>query len=336
MSDKAPVSNKAPVSDEISVRQRFFEVALILVCLGLCALLYRVGSYRMVVLNLFYLPVVLAAFYLGRYRAGIVAFLCVVCAAVVTALDLSNFANYTSPVMIGLALTIWASVLALTAILAGTLSDERTEKIAELHDAYVGVVEVLSRYLNDADPKLNEQSALSSQLAQEVAVRMKLSDREIDDIRVATLLHDMESFEVTTKVIQKAIGSIAQGKACQHTFHGSDLAQSLGQVLRGALPLLIKRDRLLDLSNSDDGLSTAAEAPIGANVIQTVRRYVTLVHEQPGQVSPAEAFNTLKKDFEDEHHPAVLHALGQVVLSSTGESARSKEPEPVPELAGKS
>ena len=92
--------------DKSRFQQQFLEIALILVCLGLCVLLYRIGSYRMVVLNLFYLPVVLAAFYLGRYRAGILAFLCVVCAAVVTALDLSNFAAYTSPVMIGLAVFI--------------------------------------------------------------------------------------------------------------------------------------------------------------------------------------------------------------------------------------
>ena len=321
------------MSDKTRAQQQLLEIALILVSLGLCVLLYRIGSYRMVVLNLFYLPVVLAAFFLGRYRAGILAVLCVICAAVVTALDLSNFAAYTSPVMIGLALTIWAAVLALTAILTGTLSDERTERIVELHDAYVGVVEVLSRYLNNADAKLNERSALSSQLAQEVAARMKLSDREIDDIRVATLLQDMESIEVTAKVIQKAIGSLAQGRSRQHTFHGGDLAQSLGRVLRGALPLLIEHDRFFDPANSDDGISTALEAPMGANVIRTVRRYLTLVYEQPGQISRDEALNILKKDFEDEHHPAVLHALEQVVLSSSSEIARSKGPEP--ELAGK-
>lgn len=322
------------MSDKTRVQQQFLEIALILVCLGLCVLLYRIGSYRMVVLNLFFLPVVLAAFFLGRYRAGILAVLCVICATVVAALDLGDFAAFTSPVMIGLALTIWAAALALTAILTGTLSDERAERIVELHDAYVGVVEVLSRYLNNADAKLNERTALSSQLAQEVAARMKLSDREIDDIRVATLLQDMESIEVTAKVIQKAIGSLAQGKAQQHTFHGGDLAQSLGLVLRGALPLLVEHDRFFDPSNSDDGISTAIEAPMGANVIRTVRRYLTLVHEQPGQISPAEALNILKKDFEDVHHPAVLHALEQVVLSSSSEIARSKEPEP--ELAGKS
>jgi len=322
------------MSHKATVHEQFFEVTLILVCLGLCALLHQVGNCRMVTLNLFYLPVVLAAFYLGRYRAGILAVFCVVCAAVVTALDLSNFAAYSSPLIIGLALTVWAAALALTAILAGTLSDERSEKIVELHDAYVGVVEVLSRYLNSADPKLNERSALSSQLAQKVGAQMKLSAREIDDIRVATLLQDMESFEVTAKVIQKAIGSIAQARTSQHTFHGSDLAQSLGHVLRGALPLLVEHDRLFDLTNSDDDLTTHPEAPIGAYVVRSVRRYVTLVHEQPGKVSPAAAINILKRDVEDEHHPAVLHALEQVVLGPSGENGRTKRPEP--ELAGKS
>ena len=44
-----------------------------------------------------------------------------------------------------LTLAIWSGVLGLASILTGTLSDERTAKITELHDAYVGVVEVLSR-----------------------------------------------------------------------------------------------------------------------------------------------------------------------------------------------
>lgn len=320
------------MSDKATTQERFFECALIFVCLGLCVLLDQVGSFRMVVLNLFYLPVVLAAFFLGRYRAGVLAVLCVVCAAVVTALNLGHFAAYTSPLMIGLALSIWAAVLALTAILAGTLSDERTEKITELHDAYVGVVEVLSRYLNSADPKLNERSVLSCQLAQKVGAQMKLSARETDDIRVATLLQDMKSFEVTAKVIQKAIGSITHARETQHTFHGSDLAHSLGHVLRGALPLLIEHDRFYDVSHSDDAVATFPEAPIGAHVIRSVRRYVSLVYEQPQQISPAEAMNILKRDLEDEHHPAVLHALDQVVLSSAGEPPRSTAPEP--ELAG--
>ena len=147
------------------------ELILIFVALATAALFCRMQGYKMVVLNLFYLPVLLSAFFLGRYRAGILALLCVVAAATVTALDLGNFAAYTSPLVIALALTVWSAVLGLNAIIAGTLSDERSKKIEELHDAYVGVVEVLSQYLNSADPRLNDRASRISDLSEKVAAR---------------------------------------------------------------------------------------------------------------------------------------------------------------------
>ena len=142
-----------------SEQQLCLEIILILICLALCGLLYRVGPYRTVVLNLFYLPVVLAAFFLGRYRAGILALFCVISAAVITALDLNSLAAFTSPLAVGLALTIWGAVMGINALLVGTLSDESAGKIKELHDAYVGVVEVLARYLNSSDPKVCDHTA---------------------------------------------------------------------------------------------------------------------------------------------------------------------------------
>ena len=71
-------------------KERCLEIILILICLALCCLLHSVGTCRMIVLNLFFLPVVLAAFFLGRYRAGVLALLCVMCVAVVMSLDLEH------------------------------------------------------------------------------------------------------------------------------------------------------------------------------------------------------------------------------------------------------
>ena len=196
----------------------------------------------MVVLHLFYLPVVLAAFFLGRYRAGVLALLCAIGAAVVVTLDVTTLVAYNSPLVMWLALAIWSAVLGLAAILAGTLSDERTAKIAELHDAYVGVVEVLSRYLNSANPKANDQATGVALLSQKVAARMGLPDKEADNIRVAALLQDINHIDVTAKVIRKAMGDLkhnARANSAEHTFHGSDLVCSLGAVLTGAWPLLL-------------------------------------------------------------------------------------------------
>ena len=128
-------------------KEQKLEISLFVICSGLTTLLYCVENFKMVVLNLFYLPIVLAAFYLGRQRAGILALTCVILASTVAVIDLDAYAASTSPLVIGLALTVWGAVMGLNAIFVGTLSDERSKTIAELHDAYVGVVEVLARYL---------------------------------------------------------------------------------------------------------------------------------------------------------------------------------------------
>src|SRR5262245_53853382 len=118
-------------------REVKLEISLFSICSALTVLLYFVEGFKMVVLNLFYLPVVLAAFYLGRHRAGILALVCVLFASVAAVQDLEAYAAATSPLIIGLALTVWGAVMGLNSIFVGTLSDERSKTIDELHDAYV-------------------------------------------------------------------------------------------------------------------------------------------------------------------------------------------------------
>ena len=296
-------------------RQRTLEICLILICLGLTCLLHQVQGFRLVVLNLFYLPVVLAAFFLGRYRAGVLALLCVISATIITVLDLYSFAAYSSPIVVGLAVTIWGAVMGLNALLVGTLSDERSKTIGELHDAYLGVVEVLSHYLNSADPKRHDRSQRVAELSVQLAKQMKLSPREIDDIRVAALLQDLEHIEITAKVIGKAIGDLGSRplhSSAGHTFQGSDLVHSLGSVLTGAMPLLMIENSSLEL---DWSTRKPQMAPFGARIIQTVRAFdsLTFGEENLPMLTPAEAIEELKADLEIEHHPAVLHALEHVL-----------------------
>ena len=175
--------------------KRVLEIALILVCVGLTCLLYTMQGHKMVILHLFFLPVVLGAFFLGRYSAGILAVFCVIAASLVTATTLPEFFAPNSFMVIALATAVWGAVLALVAILVGTLSDDRLQKAEELHEAYVGVVEVLSQYLQSAQPRLKARSIRVAEISHQVAEAMKFSPRQIDDIRVAALLYDMGNIE---------------------------------------------------------------------------------------------------------------------------------------------
>jgi hypothetical protein len=298
--------------------QRTLEVILVLICAVLTCVLYRTMGYKIIVLNLFYLPVILAAFYLGRYRAGVLAFFSVISASIVTSLTLGEFAAFVSPVVIGLSIVVWGAVLGLTSILVGTLSDELSTRLVELHEAHVGVVEVLARYLQSAHPRLKSRSRRVSDLSREVAVQMKLSAKEVDDVHVAALLHDMENLEITARVIRKAVGDleVEQKGADHHTFHGAELVHSLGPVLSGAIPLLLNQ---ADANQGQVlGLTPSNDVPFGARIIRTVRAYDALIEGEwggPG-ATPADALRELRRDTEADHHPAVLHALDRVVTQA--------------------
>ena len=307
-------------------RLRTLEILLIGIVIGLTVLFHQVDGYKMIVLNLFYLPVVLAAFFLGRYRAGVLALLCVILASVAAAMDLQNFAAFASPIVIGLAVTTWGAVLGLTTILVGSLSDERAAKMLDLHEAHVGVLEVLSRYLQSANPHMQDRSRRVAELSQKVAAQLRLSEKEIDDVRVAALLQDMENLEITAKVISKAVGDLDPDRreSNHHTFHGTELVHSLGSVMTGALPLLSPQLGALDWDLDQDGEGGNGESLFGSRILRTVRLYDSLVNAATVELAetPADAIQRLRQDIVGDHHPAVLHALEQVVLQSRPSSTK--------------
>lgn len=297
-------ANKSERHQELTL-----EIMLVLVTAAISCLLYHTESMKVIVLNLFYLPIVLAGFFLGRYRAGVLALLAVVTATIVICMDFTGFGTMNSPVAIGLTVTLWGSVLGLTALLVGTLCDDRDARRVEAHEAQVGVVEVLSRYLQSANPALESRAKRVASLSEQVARKMRLSSREIDDIRVAALLIDMENIEITARVIKKAVGAIEDDSALkQRTFHGTELVQSLGTVLTGAFPLLLN-------TSEEAAAAEGHSVPFGSRIIRTVRAYEAMESDpwQHGDRSPESFIDELQTGLDCEHHPAVLHALRLVV-----------------------
>lgn len=294
--------------------ERLFEVLLVLITAALACVMYFTAGAKIVVLNLFFLPVVLAGFFMGRYRAGALALLAVIFATIVSVLDLKSFGSFASPVTVALAITLWGAVLGLTSLLVGTLCDERDAKSLEAHEAHVGVVEVLSRYLQSANPNLESRAKQVAKLSEDVARNMRLSPKEIDDIRLASLLIDMENIEITARVIRKAVGELQESQSVeQRTFRGTELVQSLGAVLSGAFPLLLNQT-----PTEGKNAFNSLDAPFGARIIHTVRAYLQMVDDpwDDDNRSPSEIVEELRSDSESGHHPAVLHALSEVVLSS--------------------
>jgi hypothetical protein len=303
------------MSGKLTKDRRAFEVMVIVVTLGMTGVFYHLGGYKMVALNLFFLPVILTGYYLGRTSAGVLAVFCALSVTIAATLDGTGFAAHQSAVTVGLSLTVWAAVLGLAAILVGTLCDERARTVDELHEAYVGVVEVLSKYLQGANPRVKARSVRIAELSQMVAQELKLSQKETDDIRVGALLHDLGTIEITTQLISKAMGVLESdaSQAQKHTFHGMDLVHSLGTVLRGALPLLVAQDDAARECWTKDREATVRDIPLGAQIIRAVRAYdTTIVDSSNGGSSPDSVLAELRRDSSGDYDPEILDALERV------------------------
>ena len=292
--------------------RRVLECMLIAITIALTFLVYKTDGYKLITLNLFYLPVVLSGFFLGRYSAGILAVFCVMTTSLVCALQLNEFSSYTSPLAVGLMVTLWGAILCLTALLVGTLSDERAAQSSELHEAYVGVVEVLAKYLQGGNPQLNASTNRVVRLSQQIALEMRLSSKCIDDIRVAALMQGFSKIEITTKVISKAVHNLeGRGGATDFSFHGTDLVHSLGVVLRGAIPILINQDPTV-LSALED--RTVTEVPIGAEILRVARAYDSLTMSRADDsLTSAAAIHELRGDSTAAYNIDVLETLGRVI-----------------------
>ena len=297
-----------------------FEMMLIILALGMAAILSQMGGYKMVVLNLFFLPIVLSGYYLGRSSACVLALFSALAVTIVVTWDGACLAAFDTPLMVGLAITLWAGTLGLTAILVGTLCDERAGTVKELHNAYVGVVEVLARYLQGASSGVKARPQRVAELSQLVAEEMNLSPKQVDDIRVAALLQDLDHVEITTQTISKAVTVLENAPVGEqsHTFRGTELVHSLGTVLHGALPLLLSEQGHASAPPSGAAPQSMDLAPLGARIIQAVRAYDALVsaNEAPSLALSRDAIITLCSDTSSGCDPQVLNAMERALRRS--------------------
>ena len=109
------------------------ELALMVVVLAITGFLSVAPRFQTVVLNLYFLPVAVCGLYLGRYSAGVMSLLCVLSAAIAIVFHEELASSQLIEVLV---LSVWGGVLGLTALVIGTLSDDRRRELAALHESH--------------------------------------------------------------------------------------------------------------------------------------------------------------------------------------------------------
>lgn len=169
---------------------RHFERVLVLVLVASMLGIHWLIDYKIAFLSFYYLPVILAGFFLGRNTAVWSSVFIVSLVIFFQAVEgLNGQAGFGGSVLF--TLIPWAGFLILTGYVVGRLAQQRQASMDELRQAYVTMLELLTFNLEADDKHQSGHSRRVAQLAAQLAQDMGLPDGEIENIRVAALLHEI-------------------------------------------------------------------------------------------------------------------------------------------------
>jgi putative nucleotidyltransferase with HDIG domain len=269
-----------------------------------------------IVLNFYYLPVLFSAYFLGR-RMGVLtavfSILAVLISIFVFPQRLSELGGMVKAITY---LSSWGGFLILAGVAVGTLYERNEQRLHELRQAYIGILEILSKYLESTDRYTKGHSVRVSELAMEIAIAMELHRTEVENIRVAGLLHDIGKIEVSGEVLRKAAELSKEERELidSHTVKGAYLLFAVGSVLKEVVPIVVAHHKyFVDTLDSKD--NDKLKVPLGARIVAVADAFDAMTTDRPyrkGMV-PWEALNELVSKAGTQFDPKVIEAFKRII-----------------------
>lgn len=294
---------------------KHFEEVVVFGVLVIVLLINFLVTEKMAMLNIYFLPVLLAGYVLGRRMALLTGILCILWAVFLVLLDPKAFAIKPNAIFISLNMMIWGAFLVLGGILVGSLFELKEKHIQELRTAYVGVLEILSKYLESTDRYTKGHSIRVADTSSDIAMAMKLTRAEVENIRAAALLHDIGKIDISSDLIRKAadLSQKEKEEVDSHVEKGGRLLSSIGAVLRDAVPIIMAHHRYFVEAVPDEEIRP--EIPLGARIVAVADAFDAMITDRPYRkgIPPWKAAEELAKAAGSQFDPEVVEAFKQVI-----------------------
>jgi putative nucleotidyltransferase with HDIG domain len=295
------------------VAKYFEEITVCVVLVSVICITYTVDE-KMMMLNFYYLPVLMAGYFIGKRASVLVAIFSVLAVMFFAVVKADAYAAGRGPGYLISSLCGWAGFLLLTSGVVGTLYEQKQKRIEELQQAYVGILEILVKYLESTDRYTKGHSQRVADLAADIAMEMELPQSEVENIRVAALLHDIGKVEISANLIGKA-ASLTQDEmiqVAQHTEKGARILHSVGSVLKEAIPIVLEHHKYFAGANGN-GKNNGAS--LGTSIVAVADSFDAMTSDRPYRkgMQPWQAMEELRRCSGEQFDPKVVDVFESVL-----------------------
>jgi putative nucleotidyltransferase with HDIG domain len=271
---------------------------------------------KTIVLNFYYLPVLLAGYFLGRRTGLSVAVFSILAVVICTLLFPQSFFHDNELLQGLVKLMSWGGFLILASITVGTLYEQNEHRLQDLKSAYVGILEILSKYLESTDRYTKGHSVRVAELAMEISIALGLPRGEVENIRVAGLLHDIGKIEISGEILRKAAALSSEERELldSHTVKGAYILSSVGTVLKEVVPIVVSHHKYF-MGGFEDQENNVNKMPLGARIVAVADAFDAMTTDRPYRkgILPWAALEEIINKAGKQFDPEVVEAFKRVM-----------------------
>ncbi|MGH9780168.1 MAG: HD domain-containing phosphohydrolase [Candidatus Acidiferrales bacterium] len=288
------------------------ELWLLLSMFAIAALVNFLVASNRVVLTLYFIPTLFAAYHYGRRQATLTAMGSVLLVVLVVYFS-PNLAATAPGAMVGeqwYDIGVWGGILILTGYAMGSLYETKEAHIQELRETYHGILIILRQFISK-DKYTQNHSYRVSVYAAQIAAYLGLDPERVEDVRAAALLHDIGKLDISRDILYKAARlSESEYKEMQkHVEMGVDMLKHVGGSLRTILPIVLSHHDRFDGSGYHP--TQGDNIPIEARIIAVADVFDSLTSDRPYRkaIAPHEARDIILKGSGTDFDPRVVKAF---------------------------
>jgi len=268
-----------------------------------------------IVLYLFYLPVIMAAWTLRKRHAVSVAILAAVLVAAFAVYLPQSLDDSKSMSLLWAELSIWGGILVVTAYMVSTLRAWTEEAMRSLERAYSGVLAILSKFIETIDADTEAHCVRVAAWSVTIGRELGLSAEVTEELRIAALLHDVGKVNISVDILRKAAALSTDERQAieEHTIQGASLVRPIGGMLGNIADIIESHHENYDGSGYA-GLKGEAIPP-AARIIAVADVFDALLSDRPYRKSIGvfNALDNIVKGSGARFDPAAVEALRGII-----------------------